>query len=62
MKKLLLLFVILLVSQNFIAQNFGEGYGTRQFTNDLFLLDEYKEPSTIEPGLYFLRTRMRPKF
>lgn len=41
MKKLLLLFVILLVSQNFIAQNFGEGYGTRQFTNDLFLLDEY---------------------
>jgi hypothetical protein len=41
MRKLIIVAVVLCVSMNVTAQDFGNNYGIRQFTNDLYQLDEY---------------------
>lgn len=41
MRKLIIIAVLLCVSLPLTAQEFGTNYGIRQFTNDLFQLDEY---------------------
>ncbi len=41
MRKLILVAVVLCISLNVTAQDFGNNYGIRQFTNDLYQLDEY---------------------
>ena len=41
MKKLILIAIVLCMSITVTAQDFGDNYGIRQFTNDLYQLDEY---------------------
>ena len=41
MKNTFIAFAIILITTTVSAQNFGGGYGSRQFTSDLFQMDEY---------------------
>ena len=41
MRKLILVAAVLCMSQGVMAQGFDGIYGNRQFTNDLYQMDEY---------------------